>query len=835
MGFTIVASNLVSNGPSSPPDAFEAALLDATTMQPLVGPPTGLANTDAFLNIQQTGQVYYAPQVTVPGAGASGSIASLRYPVNVSVDVSSVPANTQATLFFDLIGFSPATSSVEITDVTPSAATNTPTANPQSVAATENTAQPITLTGSDPNSLPLTFTVTTNPAHGMLSGTAPNLTYTPDTGYLGPDSFRFNVNNGTLDSNDATVAINVVGPPTANGQSLITPQATALPVTLSGTDPNTPPLPLTFSVTASPAHGTLTGTAPNLTYTPDSAYFGPDTFQFTATNGFVISPPATIAIDVVGPPTANTQSVATAEGAAEAIALTGTDPNTPPLGLTYTVTTSPTHGTLSGTAPNLTYTPSANFFGMDSLQFTAGNGLATSTPATVSIDVVGTPAANAQSATTAENTAKAVTLTGTDPNTPPLSLAYTVTTNPIHGTLSGTAPDLTYTPTTGYFGPDSLQFTTGNGTATSTPATVALVVVGQPTANPQSVTTAQGAARSITLTGLDPDNPPLTLTYVVTVGTGHGTLSGTAPNLIYTPASGYFGPDSFQFTTGNGTATSAPATVAIDVVGQPTADAQSVDTGQDSARSITLTGLDPNNPALTLTYVVTTNPAHGTLSGTAPNLSYTPSAGYFGPDSFQFTAGNGVATSAPATVALMVVGPPTANGGSLSTAQDTPQTIMLTGSDPNAPPLLLTYAVTVGPAHGTLSGSAPSLTYTPNTGYSGPDSFQFKVNNGTLDSTSATVTITVTPNTQPPSSQPPIGNNDSYTTLQNRPLTVPAMGVLANDLGTGGTLAAVLVNGPEHGVLDLNSDGSFTYTPAANCHGGDSFTYKPAIGACRGT
>ncbi len=116
--FTIVGSDLVSNGQSSPPDAFEAALLNAQTNQPLIGPPTGLSSTDAFLNIQQTGQVYYAPQVTVPGAGASGSVASLGYPELVTVDLSSVPASTQATVYFDLIGFSPATSSVRVTDVT---------------------------------------------------------------------------------------------------------------------------------------------------------------------------------------------------------------------------------------------------------------------------------------------------------------------------------------------------------------------------------------------------------------------------------------------------------------------------------------------------------------------------------------------------------------------------------------------------------------------------------------------------------------------------------------------------------------------------------------------
>jgi len=84
----------------------------------------------------------------------------------------------------------------------------------------------------------------------------------------------------------------------------------------------------------------------------------------------------------------------------------------------------------------------------------------------------------------------------------------------------------------------------------------------------------------------------------------------------------------------------------------PTASAQSVTTAQDTPVVLTLTGSDPNN--LPLTYAVVAGPAHGTLSGTAPNLTYTPSAGYVGPDSFTFTVSNGTYTSAPATVSLTV-------------------------------------------------------------------------------------------------------------------------------------------------------------------------------------
>ena len=79
----------------------------------------------------------------------------------------------------------------------------------------------------------------------------------------------------------------------------------------------------------------------------------------------------------------------------------------------------------------------------------------------------------------------------------------------------------------------------------------------------------------------------------------------------------------------------------------------------------------------------------------------------------------------------------------MTTAEDTASTITLTGSDPEGQPL--TYTVTSGPTHGTLSGTAPDLTYTPDANYNGPDSFEFTVSDGVHTSAPATVTIDVTP------------------------------------------------------------------------------------------
>src|SRR4029077_15269241 len=132
------------------------------------------------------------------------------------------------------------------------------------------------------------------------------------------------------------------------------------------------------------------------------------------------------------------------------------------------------------------------------------------------------------------------------------------------------------------------------------------------------------------------------------------------------------------------------------------------------------------------------------------------------------------------------------------------------------------YSIATMPAHGTLtpgSGSGPNVTYTPDPNFNGTDSFTFTVNDGSLTSNFATVSITINA-----VNDAPVANSQSVSTAEDNAV---AIALTASDV-EGATLSWVIVTGPSHGILMPGMPGSggapnFIYTPAANFNGSDSF------------
>src|SRR5262245_66631346 len=125
-----------------------------------------------------------------------------------------------------------------------------------------------------------------------------------------------------------------------------------------------------------------------------------------------------------------------------------------------------------------------------------------------------------------------------------------------------------------------------------------------------------------------------------------------------------------------------PFTLALNPGHDPVANAQSINTDEDTATAVTLSGSDVDGDSLIFT--VTSGPAHGTLSGSGANLTYTPAANYNGPDSFTYVANDGWTDSAAASVSLIVRAvndAPAANAQTMNTNEDTDKAVRPSGPD----------------------------------------------------------------------------------------------------------------------------------------------------------
>jgi hypothetical protein len=778
-------------------------------------------------------------------------------------------ANGSDTFEFQVTdGTTPSTATVTINIA---AVNDVPVASDQSVTATEDTPKGITLTASDVDGDGLTFSIVTNPSHGNLTGTPPSVTYNPDANYNGSDSFTFKANDGTVDSNVATVSIDISAvndPPVANAQSVSATEDTAKSITLTASDVDGDDL--TFGTVGNPSHGNLNGTAPNVTYDPDSDYSGPDSFTFKANDGSVDSSTATVSITVSpdnDPPVANGQSVTVVEDTPEDITLTASD--TDGDGLSYSIVDEPVHGTLSGTAPNVTYGPDLNYNGPDSFTFKANDGAGDSNTATVSITVSpanDAPVASGQSVTATEDTAKAITLIATDIDGGDLD--YSIVDGPTHGNLTGTAPNVTYNPNLNYNGPDSFTFKADDGSSESNTATVSITVDpvnDVPTADDKTPSVNENSVVVITLSGSDVETCELVFQTVAEPSNGSlGTITNAdctagSPNtdtatVTYTPLDNYNGSDSFTYTVYDGIVPSDIATVSITInpVNDPPTISSFAKTGPEEANiqfteeDFAINFEDVDGDPLVNVKIISL-PSNGTLKlNTAPvtldqvilaadldKLLFAPDLNFAGSTSFNWNASDGQAyAAANASVSITIDNendPPTiSNIANQTTNEDTLKgPISFTIGDPETPAGTLTLGkassnTTLVPISNIVfggSGANRTVTITPTLNLSGSATITISVSDGAL-TTSDSFVLTVNPVNDPP----------TFTKGSSQVVDEDAGAISVPGWATG------ITPGPPNEssqtltfVTTNNNNALFSVQPAVGLNGTLSFTTAPNV------
>ncbi len=671
-----------------------------------------------------------------------------------------------------------------------------------------------------------------------------SVTYTAATG---TDIRIFN-HDGDLDLPFTDpVDVNTIGnnPPDAVNDSATTQMNTALSGTVATNDTDPDGDTLTYTQGTGPTNGTLTFNGNGTyTYTPNTGYTGTDSFTYSISDGRGGTDTATVTITITAPNSPPVAGDDTFNGNfnyvyIDSVANNDSDPNGDTL--TFTQTSAAANGTVSlATDGSFSYTPNTGFSGTDTFTYSVSDGNGGSDTATVTITIPANspPVAGDDTFNGNFNAAYSSTVATNDSDPNGDTLTYALGTGPTNGTVTlNTNGSFTYTPNAGYSGTDTFTYSISDGNGGSDTATVTITIPAN--SPPDAVNDAFGTlyetSFSDTVATNDSDPNGDTLTYTLGTGPTNGTVTlNTNGTFTYTPNTGYSGQDSFTYSISDGNGGTDTATATITVTGTvnnpPDAVNDAFNATYNAAFSSTVATNDTDPDGDTLTYTLGTGPTDGTVTlNTNGSFTYTPTTGYSGTDSFTYSISDGNGGTDTATVTLTVPGPanspPDAVNDAFGTLYETAfsDTVATNDSDPNGD--TLTYTLGTGPTNGTISlNTNGTFTYTPNTGYSGQDSFTYSISdgNGGTDTATATITVTGTVN------NPPDAVNDAFNATYNAAFSST---VATNDTDPDGdTLTYTLGTGPTDGTVTLNTNGSFTYTPTTGYSGTDSFTYSISDG-----
>ncbi len=364
------------------------------------------------------------------------------------------------------------------------------------------------------------------------------------------------------------------------------------------------------------------------------------------------------------------------------------------------------------------------------------------------------PTADSQSVSTTEDTPVSITLTGTDPNSD--TITFTLVSQPEHGVLSGSPPNLTYSPDANFNGGDSFSYVANDGQATSDPATATITITpvnDPPVAVDDSAVAVMDLSVAIPVLNNDSDVDGDGLTVVAVGGAQHGTAATDGTIVTYTPTAAFTGTDSFTYTIDDGASGTLHLTdtalVTVTVLASnspPVAVDDAVATLVDTSVEISVLDNDSDPEGGTLTISQVGSAAHGTTTNHNTSITYVPDGGFAGTDVFTYQIFDGINGYDSATVTVTVSPPntpPTAVDDYAYTERDTPTGISVLNNDFDSDGDPLTITAVGTPTHGTITHTGSVITYTPASGFSGRDVFSYTIADNRQGSDTAVVTITV--------------------------------------------------------------------------------------------
>lgn len=561
-----------------------------------------------------------------------------------------------------------------------------PVANDMSVTIPEDSPPyEITLDASDQDFDPLSFLITVQPEHGTLDEeqlSEGKVVYTPYEDYAGSDSFIYKATDDDEASDTGTVSLTVSqvnDPPVAFKFGRRAGTNETVFVTLLADDEETLPEDLDYIIVTQPTLGTLTHTLANVFSFQSGSTTGESTFTWKVRDEGGLESDVqqgTIYIGDNRPPDAIDQQVATAINTPVGILLNWVETDFWQWdNLTWTITDSPDHGVLSGGQDSYTYTPTNGYEGSDTFTWRISDGEANDT-ATVTVNVGDLP--NQAPDGTIDSPANGTHIasggqinllgSGTDSDGTVTGWAWQINGPSAYSWSSTTEdPGLLTLTTVGTY-TITLTVTDNDSASDPTPAQAQVIVDAPgntaPTAYDGNTVVPEDTAIILTFNATDPEGDPLA--FSITGGPTNGTLinsPGTATDSqwTYTPAANWSGSDPITFKVNDGEFDSNVATFTINVSAvndDPVAVDDTANCLVDQAVAVDVMANDWDVENDVLTVQGFTQGAHGVVTaGPGDDLTYTPTGGWEGEDTFTYTLSDGNGGTDTATVTVDVAPP----------------------------------------------------------------------------------------------------------------------------------------------------------------------------------
>ncbi|MEW8144030.1 MAG: Ig-like domain-containing protein, partial [Candidatus Thiodiazotropha endolucinida] len=540
-----------------------------------------------------------------------------------------------------------------------------PVANDLAVELVEDTSSVFSLPASDPDADTLTFTVTSPPQNGHLTLLDGQATYVPVEDFFGSDQFDYQVNDGEFNSNIATVTMTVAAQSDA-------PLITSSPITVAAENAlyeyqiealDVDGDIVTLQLDLFPVGMTLDSQSGLISWTPTSNQLGLQDVSVSAIDPEGLTDTQSFSIDVVNVNDAPviTSSAVTSINEREdyLYAVTATDPDVGDT-LTFALDVAPVGMMIDTVGGQINWTPESVHIGSHPvvLVVTDAGGLSGTQTFTVIVhNVEDAPVITSTAIITAtEDLSYNYDVEAEDPDVGD-SLNFSLAVSPTGMTIDSVSGVISWTPLSNQTGDHLVSITVTDSTGLNATQDFTLNVANVNDA-PEILSAPVTTARELEdytyqLEVTDLDNDPVT--YALTVAPAGMAISSTGL-VSWTPALGQAGshPVTLRVNDTNAASVEQSYTIAVDVVANsaPIASDATLTVAEDTSLGVLLTANDPDNDLLT--YEFLSQPVNGSLTGTVPDLIYTPHLNFHGIDSFTFKVNDGIFDSNTATVSITV-------------------------------------------------------------------------------------------------------------------------------------------------------------------------------------